>query len=146
MLDLMYLFLLLFSVIVINFLKSENLLFEKNNLYLSLTKEVWDKSFGKLLFSLDQAEGLVMFYPRSQSQEGKRERINFLYVLLLFTFPICLPSVSLSVWLIHPMVILIVPLKVPMHVTPLCNYYLLSFFWIHASTHFCNNYVIHWDL
>lgn len=71
----MFLFLLFLRVTVTYLLKSKNLQLRKNNLYLSLTWEVWERSFDRHRFSHDQAEDLVTFYPRYHSWE--REKIHF---------------------------------------------------------------------
>lgn len=84
-------------------LKSKNLQLRKNNLYLSLTKEVWERSFGKLRFSHDQAEDLITFYPRSHPWEREKmclvpcaTNAHFLYLLPSRKLIIC--SLSAISW------------------------------------------------
>lgn len=91
----MFLFLLLLWVTVTCLLKSKNLQLRKNNLYLSLTKEVWEQSFGKLRFSHDQAEDLITFYPRSHPWE--REKIFFVTCATNAHFLYLLPSRKLII-------------------------------------------------
>lgn len=68
-----------------------------------------------------------------------------LYILLLFTLSISLPPVSLSsACPSHLMIITVVTVKVPIHITPLCDHH--PYFLVHSCKYHPLQQLYNWDL